>query len=74
MIFLQIMGPVSAVVLVVMFIVWLFRRRPYRDGYRVRMTPPSQPDEPLPAPRITLQHVTPGAADGVEIIDGKIIR
>jgi hypothetical protein len=73
MITLEIIAKVGLALIVVMLTLWQLGRKSYRDGYRVRMTPPSQPDE-LPAPRITLQHVTPGAADGVEIIDGKIIR
>jgi hypothetical protein len=65
--YLQIMCPVSAVVLVVMFIGWLIRRRPYRDGYRIRMTPPSQPAEPT-APRIRIPQ--PDDDENPNIIDG----
>jgi hypothetical protein len=46
---LQIMCPVSAVVLVGMFIGWLCRRRPYRDGRRASTDrPPEPPDAPPP--------------------------
>jgi hypothetical protein len=45
MITLEIIAKVSAVVIVGMLILWQLGRRPYRDGYRIRMTPPSQPED-----------------------------
>jgi hypothetical protein len=48
--YLQIMCPFSAFVLAVMFIGWLCRRRPYRDGSRESQPVTSSPVEPATPP------------------------
>jgi hypothetical protein len=67
MITLEIIAKVGLALIVVMLTLWQLGRKSYRDGYRIRMTPPSQPDEP-PAPRIRISQ--PDDDDNPNIIDG----
>jgi hypothetical protein len=67
MITLEIIAKVGLFISAVMLIWWQLRRKPYRDGYRIRMTPPSQPAEP-PAPRIRIPQ--PDDEADPNIIDG----
>jgi hypothetical protein len=67
MITLEIIAKVGLALIVVMLTLWQLGRKSYRDGYRIRMTPPSQPAEP-PAPRIRILQADDD--ENPNIIDG----